>query len=100
MASSAQGDKLWFPTVLTLWPTWAQTSHCHLFSKGIISKSEFPKRGRGQMTRLKHLLQQISLCHDLLGPVHLTAVAIGGKEKETTAMAGEGSVSPPSVGVS
>lgn len=52
------------------------------------------------MTRLKHLLQQISLCHDLLGPVHLTAVAIGGKEKETTAMAGEGSVSPPSVGVS
>lgn len=39
------------------------------FNKGIISKSEFPEQGRGQMIRLKHLLKQMRVCHDQLGPV-------------------------------
>lgn len=39
------------------------------FTKGIISKSEFPEQGRGQVIRLQHLLKQMRVCHDQLGPV-------------------------------
>lgn len=64
---------------------WHARPTCTLLSsKGIVSRSEFPERGRGQITSLRHLLKQISLCHDQLGPVHLTAVGVEGKEKETT----------------
>lgn len=92
------GNKLCFPVLLTSgqcgrgYPTvtW-------LFSKVLVSKSEFPEQGRGHPMRLRHPSEQISLCQDQLGPVPLTATAAGREEKEMTDVAGEGSVSPPSV---
>lgn len=39
------------------------------------------EKGRGRITSLRHLLRQISFCPDQLGPVHLTAVAVGARER-------------------